>query len=197
MNSSISWEAPSLDDAPVEAVGDCPVDTGADCDTPSSLGSIPEFSDAVKEGGKSRCDESSTPLKTKAGNSAGSRSMKSGKGKNVKGQKACHAPLGDLNEGDVLAGRPRLEKASELFARCGSSVSGNSCAHASACDSPAASQRPGFGMGEHEHVGETYFSQDMMESSDSFPRFRGANWNFFVDRLLFAHGCFGTADVSF
>ena len=43
MSASISWEAPSLDDAVVEPAGDCDGDTPPNCNTPASLSSAPDF----------------------------------------------------------------------------------------------------------------------------------------------------------
>ena len=57
MSASISWEAPSLDDAVVEPAGDCDGDTPPNCNTPASLSSAPDFP----------ADTSTSPGKKKAG----------------------------------------------------------------------------------------------------------------------------------
>lgn len=165
MSSSISWEAPSLDDSPVEPVADCAGVAGADCDTPSSLASIPEFSSV--EAGERKVGGGESRAGAKGGtDSAGANRSAKGKGKNAKAPAACPAEGEDLGEGeaDVLGGSPRKGKATELFVRSTSSTSTG--AHASMGDSPAAAQqRPRFDMDEHEdHGNESFFGQELMES---------------------------------
>jgi len=167
MSSSISWEAPSLDDSPVEPVADCPGGAGADCDTPSSLSSIPEFSAA--EAGDRKIGGAGSRAGSKGGpDSAGTnRSAKSGKGKNAKVQEACPAEGEDLGEeADLLDGSPRKGKVRELFVGSTGGISSSAGAHASMGNSPAAAQqRPRFAMDEHDDDGsESFFGQELLES---------------------------------